>query len=92
MSDIVLVHLKMRRLIETEMPKEQGIALKTTNRDWFTIHQGASPVLGTAIHNGHEVKHEMEDQMALPEDERLEELEKREGGQGSLSNRELAVL
>ncbi len=55
------------------MSKEQGIALKTTDRDWFTIHRGASPILGTAIHNGHEVRHDMEDQMALPEDERLRE-------------------
>lgn len=55
------------------MPKEQGLALKTTDRDWFTIHRGASPVLGTAIHNGHEVRHDVEEQMALPEDERLRE-------------------
>lgn len=55
------------------MSTEQGIAVKTTNRDWFTIHRGASPVLGTAIHNGHEVMTDMEDQMALHEDERLRE-------------------
>lgn len=55
------------------MPKEQGIALETDDRDWWTIHRGASPVLGTAIHNGHEVDYEMEDQMALPESDRLRE-------------------
>lgn len=55
------------------MSTEKGVALKTADRDWFTVHRGASPVLGTAIHNGHEVRHEMEDQMALPEDDRLRE-------------------
>lgn len=55
------------------MSKKQGIALKTTDRDWFTIHRGASPVLGTAIHTGHEVNHDPEDHMALAEDDRLRE-------------------
>ena len=55
------------------MSKELGIALITSDRDWFTIHRGASPVLGTAIHNGHEVNHDLEDHMALAEDDRLRE-------------------
>ncbi|WP_146592183.1 N-formylglutamate amidohydrolase [Puniceibacterium confluentis] len=55
------------------MSTEQGVALRTDDRDWFTIHRGASPVLGTAIHNGHEVSPDLEDQMALPEEDRLRE-------------------
>lgn len=55
------------------MPVEQGILLQTDNRDWWTMHRGASPVVGTAIHNGHEVDPSLEDQMALPEGERLRE-------------------
>nr|WP_306263795.1 N-formylglutamate amidohydrolase [Pararhizobium sp. IMCC3301] len=55
------------------MSTEKGISLKTTDRDWWTVHRGASPVLGTAIHNGHEVDATLEDQMALPEDDRLRE-------------------
>ncbi len=55
------------------MAKEHGIALETDNRDWWTLHRGASPVLGTAIHNGHEINPALEDQMSLPEDDRLRE-------------------
>lgn len=55
------------------MPVEQGVSLQTDNRDWWTMHRGASPVVGTAIHNGHEVNPDLEDQMALPEDDRLRE-------------------
>ncbi|WP_322867969.1 N-formylglutamate amidohydrolase [Aquicoccus sp. G2-2] len=55
------------------MLTEQGIKLETNDRDWWTTHRGASPVLGTAIHNGHEVNPALEDQMALPESDRLRE-------------------
>lgn len=55
------------------MAKEQGVALKTGNRDWWTVHRGASAILGTAIHNGHEVDPKLEKQMALLEADRLRE-------------------
>ena len=55
------------------MPDEEDVQLETDSRDWWTMHRGASPVLGTAIHNGHEVNREMAKQMALPRGERLRE-------------------
>jgi hypothetical protein len=55
------------------MPSDQSVALDTEIRDWWTVHRGASSVLGTAIHNGHEVDPALEDQMALPEQDRLRE-------------------
>lgn len=45
----------------------------TGDRDWWTVHRGASPVLGTAIHNGHEVGAACKPQMALSESDRLRE-------------------
>jgi hypothetical protein len=55
------------------MATESGVALATREQDWWTIHRGASPILATAIHNGHEVQREVAKQMALPEGERLRE-------------------
>ena len=52
---------------------EEEVQLDTGSKDWWTMHRGASPVLGTAIHNGHEVNREMAEQMALPGGERLRE-------------------
>ena len=52
---------------------KEDVQLDTDSRDWWTMHRGSSPVLGTAIHNGHEVRREMAEQMALPGGERLRE-------------------
>ena len=51
----------------------EDVSVDTDSRDWWTMHRGASPVLGTAIHNGHEVRREVIEQMALPRGERLRE-------------------
>ena len=40
---------------------------------WWTIRQGAGPVVATAIHDGHDLRPEVRDSMALPADERLRE-------------------
>jgi len=41
--------------------------------DWWTVTCGSSPILGTAIHNGHNVRRDVEALMALRGDERLRE-------------------
>ncbi|MGQ3212001.1 MAG: N-formylglutamate amidohydrolase [Shinella sp.] len=40
---------------------------------WWTTHRGASPVVATAIHDGHAVRENLLSKMALKEDERLRE-------------------
>lgn len=55
------------------MNTNSDLAVNTDDADWWTVHRGDSSVLGTAIHNGHEVRAALEDQMALEEDERLRE-------------------
>ena len=41
--------------------------------DWWTVHRGYSPVLATAIHNGHTVRADIEALMAISAEERLRE-------------------
>ncbi|WP_245409855.1 N-formylglutamate amidohydrolase [Pararhizobium haloflavum] len=41
--------------------------------DWWTIHTGEAPVIATAIHNGHAVRPEVADDLALGEQDRLRE-------------------
>lgn len=55
------------------MAEENGLLLETRDRDWWTLHRGDSPILATAIHNGHEVYRAVEEKMAIDEDERLRE-------------------
>ncbi len=40
---------------------------------WWTIHRGASPIIGTAIHDGHHVRDDVVSKMTVAEDERLRE-------------------
>lgn len=40
---------------------------------WWTTYRGASPVVATAIHDGHAVRENLLLKMALDEDERLRE-------------------
>jgi hypothetical protein len=40
---------------------------------WWTIQQGPGPIVATAIHDGHELRPEVADAMALPRQERLRE-------------------
>jgi hypothetical protein len=41
--------------------------------DWWTMNCGFSPIVGTAIHNGHNVRGDVEALMALTGDDRLRE-------------------
>ncbi len=45
----------------------------TGDHVWWMTSRGPSPVVGTAIHNGHAVRQSLVDRMALSEDERLRE-------------------
>lgn len=40
---------------------------------WWTVQQGPGRIVATAIHNGHHLRPEVADAMALPEEERLRE-------------------
>ncbi|WP_411034912.1 N-formylglutamate amidohydrolase [Shinella sp. BYT-45] len=48
-------------------------AERRENHAWWTAQRGASPVVGTAIHDGHAVRPNLLLKMALDEDERLQE-------------------
>jgi hypothetical protein len=47
--------------------------LVTNDADWWTVNRGFSPILGTAEHNGHKVRGDVEALMALPRNDRLRE-------------------
>jgi hypothetical protein len=49
------------------------LGLCASDADWWTIGRGFSPILGTAIHNGHKVRGDVEALMALPRNERMRE-------------------
>ena len=51
----------------------ETLALPTEGLAWWTVHRGVSPVLATAIHNGHAVAADAADRMALGADDRLRE-------------------
>jgi N-formylglutamate amidohydrolase len=52
----------------------EGEAAPVIDRSaWWTVHRGASPVLATAIHDGHLVRPELEARLALTAAERLRE-------------------
>lgn len=52
---------------------ENDLMLLTSADDWWTVNRGFSPILGTAIHNGHQVRDDIEALMALPSSDRLRE-------------------
>ena len=39
---------------------DQDLNLIVADADWWTVHCGYSPILATAIHNGHEVRSDLE--------------------------------
>jgi hypothetical protein len=51
----------------------QGDVERREDHAWWTAHRGASPVVGTAIHDGHAVRQNLLLKMALDDDERLRE-------------------
>jgi predicted N-formylglutamate amidohydrolase len=48
-------------------------SLNPTTPRWWTVQHGPGAVLATAIHDGHELRTEIVEQMALPDAERLRE-------------------
>ena len=54
-------------------PSEEQLLLDVRATDWWTLHRGHSPVLATAIHNGHSIRRDMEDLMAISAEKRLRE-------------------
>ena len=52
---------------------EKDFTLLVNDSDWWTVNRGFSPILGTAIHNGHNVRGDVEALMALPRNDRLRE-------------------
>jgi len=55
------------------MPSFQHVIADPDPLGWWSAHRGASPVIGTAIHNGHHLRGDLEDLMTLNSDERLRE-------------------
>lgn len=47
--------------------------MAVSNQRWWTVQQGAGPVVATAIHHGHDLRPEVAEAMALEESERLRE-------------------
>jgi hypothetical protein len=52
---------------------DEHLLLQVSAADWWTLHRGHSPVLATAIHNGHAIRPDMEVIMAISAEERLRE-------------------
>jgi hypothetical protein len=52
---------------------EKDLMLLTSAADWWTLNRGFSPILGTAIHNGHKVRDDVEALMSLSGSDRLRE-------------------
>jgi N-formylglutamate amidohydrolase len=48
-------------------------AERAKDHAWWTTHRGASSVVGTAIHDGHAIRPDILEKMALADDERLRE-------------------
>ena len=44
-----------------------------SNERWWTVQHGPGPIVATAIHDGHELRPEIAEAMALPDSERLRE-------------------
>jgi N-formylglutamate amidohydrolase len=52
---------------------EEDLELLVNDADWWTVSRGFSPIVGTAIHNGHNVRSDVQALMALPRNDRLRE-------------------
>ncbi len=52
---------------------DEQVWRRDNSADWWTLHRGCSPVLATAIHNGHTVRADLEAHMAISAEERLRE-------------------
>ncbi|MGB3643435.1 MAG: N-formylglutamate amidohydrolase [Mesorhizobium sp.] len=52
---------------------DEQLCLRVEPDDWWTVHRGSSPILATAIHNGHAVRAGVEALMAISADDRMRE-------------------
>jgi N-formylglutamate amidohydrolase len=57
----------------TSCPLKDDIFLSVSNADFWSVHRAASPLIGTAIHNGHGVREDLSEIMPLDPSERLRE-------------------
>lgn len=55
------------------MSPRDNFILNPDPSDWWTASRGASPIVGTAIHNGHHVRDDLLGTMAIDDAERLRE-------------------
>ncbi|OJG00083.1 N-formylglutamate amidohydrolase [Pararhizobium antarcticum] len=55
------------------MSDQRDVEIFPASDDWWTTQRGASPVVATAIHNGHNVRADLLPLMALADAERLRE-------------------
>ncbi|MCV9967099.1 N-formylglutamate amidohydrolase [Pararhizobium sp. BT-229] len=51
----------------------QDVIVNPDPAEWWSAHRGASPIVGTAIHNGHHLRSDLEDLMVLDGDQRRRE-------------------
>ena len=51
----------------------QDVIVDPDPEDWWSAYRGASPVVGTAIHNGHHIRSDLRDFLGLSADQRLRE-------------------
>ena len=49
------------------------LMLSPQPEDWWSAYRGASPIVGTAIHNGHHIRGELQDFLGLSAEQRLRE-------------------
>jgi hypothetical protein len=55
------------------MNDDTGSGRSVASGVWWTAHRGSAPIVGTAIHEGHNVRPALRDRMALSEEGRLRE-------------------
>jgi hypothetical protein len=55
------------------MPPLQEFIVDPDPEDWWSAHRGGSPIIGTAIHNGHQIRSDLKDFLGLSADQRLRE-------------------
>ncbi len=51
----------------------KDVILEPDPEDWWSAHRGASPIVGTAIHNGHHIRGDLQDLLGLSTEQRLRE-------------------
>jgi N-formylglutamate amidohydrolase len=52
---------------------ETDLMLLSSDADWWTVNGGFSPIVGTAIHNGHKIRDDVEALMRLQRSDRFRE-------------------